>query len=218
MMQLRILVLVTLLTALGPLAYGTQTLNLDIRTADGAIMPDLVVILEASADVQTANPSTAIIEQRNKRFVPRTSVIQTGTVVEFPNNDSVGHHVYSFARPNTFELPLYTGKIRPSVRFDDAGIVTLGCNIHDSMLGYVVVVDTPYFGMTNSEGRLTLRDLPPDSYQLYVWSPEIDALKTQHIQEISLKHAIDETLQITLSEERAPHSLAPENSLDWDHY
>ena len=79
--------------------------------------------------------SPVVIDQRDKVFVPVVTVIQTGTEVSFPNSDSVSHHVYSFAQPNTFELPLYKGKRSPTVQFDHAGVVTLGCNIHDSMVG-----------------------------------------------------------------------------------
>ncbi len=217
-MRLRVIVLVASVIALGPLAYGAQELNLELRAADGRPVPDLVVILEGSTEIRADNPSSAIIEQRNKRFVPQISVIQTGTIVEFPNQDSVGHHVYSFARPNVFELPLYTSKLRPNVRFDEAGVVTLGCNIHDSMLGYVVVADTPHFGITNSRGELRLRDLPADTYQVKIWSPKIDPLQWKHVKELVLGESDETHLPITLAEKSIPSLAIPEDSLDWEHY
>jgi plastocyanin len=116
----------------------------------------------------------AIIEQVDEEFVPRLTVIRTGTRVQFPNRDAVSHHVYSFARPNAFELPLYQSGEQPSVRFDHAGVVTLGCNIHDSMLGYVVVVDSPHFAITDADGYANFATALPADEPVFVWSPRLD--------------------------------------------
>jgi len=110
--------------------------------------------------------------QRDKAFVPTLLVVQTGTPVSFPNFDTVRHHVYSFSPTKPFELKLYAGTPVAPVVFDRAGTATLGCNIHDRMLGYIHVVDTPYFGQTDAQGRVTL-DLPEGSHRLRVWSPSM---------------------------------------------
>lgn len=113
----------------------------------------------------------AAIEQREQEFVPLVTVLQTGTAVRFPNRDPVRHHVYSFSPPKTFEIKLYTGESPSEVIFDKPGVVTLGCNIHDWMLGHVLVVDTPYFTKTDGEGNARLADLPPGEYEVRAWHP-----------------------------------------------
>ncbi len=99
--------------------------------------------------------------------------IQQGTKVSFPNSDDVRHHVYSFSFPNNFELKLYHGEKNEPIGFDHAGVVVLGCNIHDGMLGYLQVVDTPWFAMTEQDGLASVDELPPGDYTLQVWHPDL---------------------------------------------
>lgn len=116
-------------------------------------------------------PKPLQIEQRNKTFAPAVSVVQTGTAIEFPNNDTVRHHVYSFSAAKVFELKLYAGKPEKPVLFDKPGVVVLGCNIHDRMAAYIVVVDTPWSAISQSDGVARVADVPPGEYQLQVWHP-----------------------------------------------
>jgi hypothetical protein len=106
----------------------------------------------------------------NRRFVPRISVIQAGTSVSFPNGDNIRHSVYSFSAPKVFTLKLYAGVPSSPIVFDKPGIVVLGCNIHDSMVAWVLVVDTPFFAHTDGAGAATLANLPPGRYTLRAWS------------------------------------------------
>lgn len=140
---------------------------------DGYPVPDVVVYLKgAAASIAPAN-KTAVMDQVDKRFVPHVLVVQTGTSVEFPNSDTIAHHVYSFSHPNHFKLPIYKGDIHPPVAFDDEGIVVLGCNIHDQMLGYIAVVDTPVFAKTDDAGMATLTTGDVTDGIVSVWSPRI---------------------------------------------
>jgi plastocyanin len=116
-----------------------------------------------------ANPRPAVMDQINKTFVPHILPIVIGTEVSFPNHDQIHHHVYSFARAKTFEIPLYKGETAPPVRFDRLGAVKVGCNIHDSMSGVILVVPTPYFAMTDESGAFTLHDLPAGTYEIVAW-------------------------------------------------
>jgi plastocyanin len=118
------------------------------------------------------SPGPAVMDQRNLAFVPRVLAIGVGTHVEFPNNDSVSHQVYSFSPAKRFQLPLYKGQPHPPITFDRAGLVVLGCNIHDVMVGYIYVTDAPYFG-TTEEGGLQLKGLPAGDYRVTLWSPFI---------------------------------------------
>ena len=162
--------------AAGPGTCGT-TVTVALRDGSGAAVPSAVVYLDGAVHGPVKAPTRVVVDQRDKVFVPRVTVVQTGTDISFPNSDSVSHHVYSFAQPNAFELPLYKGGTRPLVRFDHAGVVTLGCNIHDSMIGYIVVVETPHFGTTDAQGSVTIADVTPGSYQVQVWSPRLDPSK-----------------------------------------
>ena len=99
--------------------------------------------------------------------------VGVGTSVEFPNNDSVSHQVYSFSPAKKFQLPLYKGVQHAPVTFDHEGLVVLGCNIHDEMAGYIYVTDSPFFGTTDAGGSLQLQDLPAGDYRVVLWSPLI---------------------------------------------
>ena len=134
--------------------------------------PAVVSVLVDGTPARAAKGAQGQMAQRDKAFVPTLLVVQTGTPVSFPNFDTVRHHVYSFSPTKPFELKLYAGTPVAPVVFDRAGTATLGCNIHDRMLGYIHVVDTPYFGQTDAQGRVTL-DLPEGSHRLRVWSPSM---------------------------------------------
>lgn len=115
----------------------------------------------------------AVMDQRNLAFVPRVIVVAAGTSVEFPNNDVVSHQVYSFSAAKKFQLPLYKGGIHTPVKFEREGLVVLGCNIHDEMVGYIYVTEAPYFGKTDGSGSLDLAGMPAGDYRVTVWSPFI---------------------------------------------
>ena len=113
------------------------------------------------------------MDQKNRMFIPHVLPVQTGTAVRFPNSDDIRHHVYSFSPAKPFQLPLYKGTPANPVVFDKAGVVTLGCNIHDQMSAFIVVVDTPYFERTGGDGKVALRDVEPGKYAVHVWYPEM---------------------------------------------
>ncbi len=142
---------------------------------NGKPIPDVAVYANSAGTEFTSagTASVAVMDQVDKRFVPHLLVVQVGTLVEFPNSDPTAHHVYSFSRPNQFNLPLYKGEIQPSVRFTQEGIVTLGCNIHDNMLSYIFVVDTPLYAKTDADGRAVLETGLTDELEVRIWSPRI---------------------------------------------
>ncbi|MFO1400864.1 MAG: hypothetical protein U1F30_06590 [Steroidobacteraceae bacterium] len=118
----------------------------------------------------------AVMDQRNLQFSPELLIVQTGTAVDFPGSDQTRHQVYSFSPAKVFQLPLYAGRAHPPVVFDRAGIVTLGCNIHDQMIGYIYVTDSPWFALTAADGHARLRDLPAGEYTLGAWHPRFAEL------------------------------------------
>lgn len=132
--------------------------------------PAAVSVLVEGLPLRATKGAQGQMAQRDKAFVPTLLVVQTGTPVSFPNFDTVRHHVYSFSPTKPFELKLYAGTPVAPVVFDRAGTATLGCNIHDRMLGYIHVVETPYFGQTDVQGQAIL-DLPEGRHRLRVWTP-----------------------------------------------
>ena len=126
------------------------------------------------------------MDQRNLMFSPEVLVVRTGTAVDFPNSDQVRHMVYSFSGAKVFQLPLYAGHTQPPVVFEKPGLVTLGCNIHDNMLGYIYVTDSPWYGRTGSDGTLVLHELPAGSYTLRLWHPLLAESGPQLEQRITL--------------------------------
>jgi plastocyanin len=143
-------------------------LLVEVSDLHGAAVPDAVAYAIPEGRRLPPPSRGAVLDQKNRMFVPHILPIQTGTAVTFPNSDNVRHQVYSFSPAKKFQLPLYAGTPAAPVVFDKPGVVTLGCNIHDQMSAYVVVVDTPYFALS-AGGRAELLGLPEGNYDVRVW-------------------------------------------------
>jgi plastocyanin len=151
-----------------PLAHAAP-LTVNVVDGTGKPLAGAVVMLDVKGAKKTAEPGTqANLAQRSRQFDPGVLVVQTGTSVNFPNFDTVRHHVYSFSPIKSFEIKLYAGTPSAPVVFDKPGIAVLGCNIHDSMVAHVLVVDTPYFARTDDQGQAVLQ-APAGEHQLKVW-------------------------------------------------
>lgn len=150
-----------------------EAAHLDIRVLDKNARPvsGIVVAVHGAAVAPKATASTAIMDQVEQRFLPFVLPVRVGTPVTFPNSDSVAHQVYSFSQPKRFELGLYRGRPHAPVVFDKPGIVVLGCNIHDKMVGYIYVTDAAYFGKTNEQGTWRADSIADGEYRVEVWSP-----------------------------------------------
>lgn len=167
---MRLLGLIVLCLLALPLRAGT--LVVDVLQGSGLPLAYAVVFLESPQSRRQVRPlMKAEMGQAGKQFVPQVLVVTTGTEVDFPNRDTVRHHVYSFSPVKKFELKLYIGTPTQPVLFDQPGIAVLGCNIHDQMVGWIVIVDTPYFGRTAAQGQVVLDKLPPGNYRLRSWHP-----------------------------------------------
>jgi plastocyanin len=166
---------ITLVAIAASFSCAAADISVTVVDHDGRGVAEVVVAATPAGAVPGSPPGLkpAVMDQRNREFVPRVLVVGVGTSVEFPNNDSVSHQVYSFSAAKRFQLPLYKGQSHPPVTFDKPGLVVLGCNIHDAMVGYVYVTDAPYFGITETAGGLTLKDLPAGDYRIVVWGPYI---------------------------------------------
>lgn len=140
--------------------------------ADGAPLADGVIALIPAQQPDYTDVPTALMDQRQNMFVPKVLAIRTNTQVRFPNSDDVRHHVYSFSPAKKFELRLYHGMTAEPVVFDKPGTVVLGCNIHDSMVAYIYVVDSEYFAVTDNSGRVNI-SAPAGAYQLQIYHPRL---------------------------------------------
>jgi plastocyanin len=206
---------IALAAALAPLYGNASSLQIQITDSRGKTAAGIGIVVETSTpEPLPATAPKAIIDQHREQFVPRVTIVQRGTEVSFPNTDRVQHHVYSFSAAKQFELALYRGNEHPPVTFDHDGIAVLGCNIHDHMVGYVLIVDSRHFGFTDRDGRLVLDDLPNEPVKVTMWHPDLDV-------EFG---PINRTVDITAGKNIADIHLdrawqaAQETSLSWNDY
>lgn len=164
--------LALLAVALCSCLVDAASLDVQVRDSSGAPVADAAVYaMPPTGPADARGARTATIEQKDREFVPFVSILQTGTRVSFPNRDPILHHVYSFSAAKQFEIKLYTGTPPGEILFDKPGVVALGCNIHDWMVAYIVVVQTPHFARTDKEGVARLRDLPAGAYEVRAYHP-----------------------------------------------
>lgn len=194
-------------------------IQVNVVAEDGSPVPGVAVFIKQAGltSADDRKPASAIMDQRELRFVPHILIVQKGALVEFPNSDVVAHHVYSFSRPNNFVLPLYKGTPPSPIDFATEGVVTVGCNIHDGMLGYIAVVDTHLFGKTDESGKLML--IVSDdatSYEINIWSPRIRDSKNPLVQTVSTFSSDGITFELKKSL-RSAH-VDQSDSVLWDEY
>lgn len=162
--------LVFSLLSLAAAGAGATGIAVQVQDAAGKVLPDTVIYVEPEGGAAAGKgQSNAEIEQKGLKFMPLVSVVQTGSKVFFPNNDKVRHHIYSFSPAHKFDQKLYSGQSAAPQVFDKAGTVVLGCNIHDKMLAYVKVVDTPYFAKTDGAGAARIELPAGGKYVVKAW-------------------------------------------------
>jgi plastocyanin len=162
----------TLFAVLIALPLSAATIDVQVAAPNGAAVTDAVVYAIPDGPLPPIGRKVATMDQKDRTFIPHVLPIQTGTWVEFPNSDDIRHQVYSLSPAKKFQLPLYKGKLAFPIQFGKPGAVLLGCNIHDQMSAWIIVVDTPYFAKSEN-GRASVAGVPAGSYTLHVWSPEM---------------------------------------------
>lgn len=172
------LALLSILLAPAPALAGDLVVT--VRDAAGRPTPNAVVMVRPASGVPAGPirfPWPYTVAQQNIQFDPFVLVVPVGATVGFPNRDKVRHHVYSFSAGNKFELKLFGRDESRSVVFRAPGVAAIGCNIHDQMVGFIRVVDTPWAVKTGPDGVATLRDIPPGAATMTVWHPWLRAPK-----------------------------------------
>lgn len=176
-----------------------QDLNITVQDKQGKPVKDAIVYIEGN-NLKTVKPKMEQdIIQKGKQFQPLVTAVQTGTNIKFPNQDKVKHHVYSFSPAKKFELKLYSGVPATPVIFDQAGTVVLGCNIHDRMLAYVYIVDTPVFAKTNAQGVAVITDLPSGKYEVNTWHYALKNENTSVTQAVNVAEKANATVTLDLN-------------------
>lgn len=166
---------------------GAVGVVVQVTDAAGKAVENAVVYAEADGGQTLPTPKkSGEIIQKGLKFNPLVSVIQTGSKVFFPNNDKVRHHIYSFSPAHKFDQKLYSGTTAEPQTFEKAGVVVLGCNIHDKMLAYVRVVDTPYFAKTDASGAAMV-EAPAGKYVLKAWHPDMTGSQQPLEQPVTVK-------------------------------
>ncbi len=176
-------VLLALATAPLRSSAAEATQPVVVTAAKGGPLPDAIVSLVPldPAAPAPAPVSGGTIAQSDEQYSPFVSVVTVGSAVSFPNEDRIQHHLYSVSKAKRFEKPLYAPGSTESVVFDQPGVVALGCNIHDWMIAYLLVVSTPHYAKTGPEGRAELTGVPPGRYRLEVWHPRLAQPVTREV-------------------------------------
>jgi plastocyanin len=168
---MRLLVFIALLLGLSGQAVAAD-LSVTVRDSHNMAVKDAVVMVyPASGAPQARVAGPYRMAQRNIQFDPFVLVVPVGATVGFPNLDPVRHHVYSFSKPKPFELKLYGKDETRSITFDKPGVIALGCNIHDQMMAFIRVVDTPFAVKTDASGLAVIHGLPAGGETVKVWHP-----------------------------------------------
>jgi plastocyanin len=198
-----------LLLLLAAHAAWAADLEATVKDEGGhAVAEAVLVAVPEVAPPKPARAKLEQVEQIDQEFVPRVKPVLVGSAVSFPNRDSVRHHVYSFSPPKRFDLPLYVGTPANPVVFDQPGVVTIGCNIHDWMVGYIYVSESPYFATTDAKGTAKLAGLPPGAYTVRIWHPQLAVPEQSTRRRVELSDAAHLDWQLALKPEvrirRAP--------------
>lgn len=189
------------------------SLNITLTDQDGAPVEDAVVYIESiNGSMPSHSPQTVEVDQVGEAFVPHVRATTVGSLVTFPNSDHIRHHVYSFSEALTFEVPLYIGIPAEPTLFDTAGLVTLGCNIHDHMLGYILILETPFYSEINS-GSGQLDNIPAGELVVKIWHPRLlDAQTLEQTMTANADSALELVMQLNLRAERMVRRAPKRNS------
>lgn len=171
---LTLFLLVLALTS-GVRLLAASGVNVSVKDNKALPVADAVVsLMPLDTPPKLTPPAEAfVVSQSGQEFEPFVTALVVGSRVAFPNRDTVRHQVYSLSKAKPFEIPLYGPGSGETITFDQPGVVSLGCNIHDWMSAHLVVLATPYFKKTTADGAVLLTDLPPGRYRLDIWHPRL---------------------------------------------
>lgn len=216
--ELRYLLMIAL-CSLALIEPALSQVRLKIVDQHHSPLPNAVIEYSTSIPSKPSKPDPIyIMDQIDKQFSPHVLIIPENSLVSFPNSDDIRHHVYSFSTAKTFELKLYAGKPKSPLRFNKRGVVVMGCNIHDSMVGYIYVTANENTVMSDEKGQVLLAHDLPLNTQLQVWHPNSSIGLSNH-QTLTIDQSMldigEITLEITINEAEPRDSF---EELDLDEY
>lgn len=188
---------------MAPLPAMAGTLDLRIVDAGGKPVADAVVTVKPASGVGRGPirfPWGTTMTQQNIAFNPHVLIVPVGATVSFPNKDKVRHHVYSFSKPARFELKLFSRDETRSYTFTSPGAVALGCNIHDTMSGFIKVVDTPFAARSNGAGQVQIAGLPAGAATVTVWHPNLRGKDNELVMQVPVtaSGSVDRLVKLNL--------------------
>ncbi|MBL4782602.1 MAG: hypothetical protein JKX92_10195 [Porticoccaceae bacterium] len=184
--RLQFILLLVLWGSATPLWAGD--LSVSVIDDQGELVENAVVVLHPlfDDDWSTLEPQALLMKQQGAMFRPFVLAVGTASTVSFPNFDEFRHQVYSYSKAKRIELRLYGMDESKTVLFDRAGIVALGCNIHDNMLAYIYVSDEPYHVVSDAQGMALIRDVRPGDYEMTIWHPDQKKRRQNYMQSLSV--------------------------------
>ncbi len=188
---------------MAPFPAMAGTLDLRIVDVGGKPVADAVVTVKPASGVGRGPirfPWGTTMTQQNIAFNPHVLIVPVGATVSFPNKDKVRHHVYSFSKPARFELKLFSRDETRSYTFTSPGAVALGCNIHDTMSGFIKVVDTPFAARTNGAGQVQIAGLPAGAATVTVWHPNLRGKDNELVMQVPVtaSGSVDRLVKLNL--------------------
>lgn len=193
--KIRLVAFVLSVASISAFADGVRQIDVMVLDRNGKPLQNVLVMSDAP-ESSLRNSTSYEVEQVNMAFSPKVLVVPSGSKVTFPNTDTVAHHVYSFSKPNHFTLPLYRGETPAPVTFEHSGVIVLGCNIHDHMVGHIIVTDNQEHTWTDENGMaaVSIYDKAGDS-TVRIWHPRI-RLKRETVERITSSDTTELTFQL----------------------
>lgn len=180
-------------------AAASSVVRIQIVDERGVPVRDAVVEIAPAGGARAPfRIGRAAMAQKDLQFTPGTLIVQKGANVAFPNLDRVRHSIYSFSKPARFEIDLYGRDQTRSQNFPISGTVAVGCNIHDTMRGYIRVVDTPYAARTDQNGYATIAAVPDGSATITIWHPRLRAPANELIRNATIAGGLAKKIAISL--------------------
>jgi len=182
--------------------HNQRCIQVQVSNSQGKPLDNMVVYLEpVDGQILPRSQQRVVVEQRNKAFSPYLTVSQSGSEINFINQDDITHHIYSAGSDNRFAFKIRAGETNSTTRFAQATEVAMGCNIHDWMSGYVLVVNTPYFGKTDQQGIVSFTPEQLGKYNVVVWHPQ---MRNEHNRMMVTKDiSIDKRINFSLTKRLA---------------
>jgi plastocyanin len=182
--------------AISVCSVNAADLSVRVIDARGSGVADAVVTVVPRAGAGVPVPAqfvatTKVIDQKNETFIPYIEIFRPGDKVVFHNSDRTRHHAYSFAPARQFEFVLAPGESSPPLPLEHAGVIAVGCNIHDQMITYFYVSEAPWIARSAADGRIVIRDLPPGDFEVRAWHPRLRPRQADPVQALNIGSAAE---------------------------